>query len=231
MRSMKRLSIALIALGLSAPAFADNFVSIPSQKGGLKVSIDPLYLRSTPGINISESSFDWGVFSQVGYLFPYTANDLTVNYTYLRSGEKESLNLDDANVEVGQRLTTGAFDLRLFSGIRYSHLNYLLDTSKPENKQSLSSLFHGFGPLLGVDARYQLGNSSCFGLDAHLNTAFLAGALSTKSQNQSSETYNSINRVVSEVDAKLGIDYTVPSNNKSAFAVEVGYQSSNYFNA
>lgn len=218
MRSMKRLSIALIAIGLSVPALANDMVSVPSQKGGFKISIDPLYLRKNDVLNVSDSNYDWGTYAQIGYLFPYTANDLTVNYTYLRSGEKESIDLDDANVEVGQRLTTGAFDVRLFSGIRYSHLNYELD-------KSLTSLFHGFGPRLGIDTRYQLGN--CLGLDTHLNASFLAGTVSTRS----AEISSTINRIVPEVDAKLGIDYTYPMQGKSAFAVEVGYQSNNYFNA
>ena len=233
MRYIKHLSTALIALGLSAPALANDTACVPSQKGGFKIAIDPLYLRSTPGTNINDSNFDWGFFSQVGYLFPATGNDLTVNYTYLRSGENVSLDLDDVNLEVGQRLTTGAFDMRLFTGIRYTHLNYALDFSTPGNKQSLTNLFHGFGPRMGVDVRYQLGNCSCFGLDTHINTSLLVGNVSAKTQNGMATISSSMNRIVPELDAKVGIDYTypIPCGNKSAFAVEVGYQTSNYFNA
>lgn len=228
---MKRLSIALMAVGLSAPALANDAVCVPSQKGGFKISVDPLYLRSTPGRNINDSNFDWGFFAQVGYLFPCTGNDLTVNYTYVRSGENPvSLDLDDVNLEVGQRLTTGAFDMRLFSGVGYGHLNYAADMSTPENKQSVTGLFHGFGPRVGLDARYQLGNCSCVGLDTHLNTALLVGTVSTRSQNQYIAISESTNSIVPEVNAKLGIDYTVPSTNKSAFGVEIGYQTNNYLN-
>lgn len=225
MRSMKRLSIALIALGLSTPAFADNTVYIPSQHGGFKFSVDPLYTRN----NVSDSNYDWGTFAQIGYLFPATGNDVTVNYTYLRSDEKASLNLDDANIEIGQRLTSGAFDIRLFSGIRYSHLNYELDRSTADNTDTLKSLFHGFGPRMGLDARYQLING--LGFDTHVNTALLAGTISTHAQNQSRAISNSITRLVPELEAKLGIDYTypIPNAGKSAFSVEVGYQTTNYF--
>jgi hypothetical protein len=45
MRYMKRLSVALIAVGLSAPAFANDSIFVPSQHSGFKVSVDTLYLR------------------------------------------------------------------------------------------------------------------------------------------------------------------------------------------
>jgi hypothetical protein len=224
-RYIKHLSVALMAIGLSAPVMADSILSVPSQHGGFKLAVDPLYLRNSPGSNISDSSYDWGVFAQVGYLFPATGNDLTVDYTCLRSGTTESMDLDAADLEIGQRLTSGAFDLRLFSGLRYAHLNYSLDMG---NQQPSTSLYHGFGPRMGADARYQLG-CSCFGLDTHLNTSLLAGSVSSKSAKLS----ESMNRVVPELDAKLGVDYTSPVSrtDKSAFVVEVGYQTSNYFSA
>ena len=50
MTNIKRLSLALVALGLSAPAFAadcrSSTVLVPSQHGGFKVGIDALYLRA-----------------------------------------------------------------------------------------------------------------------------------------------------------------------------------------
>ena len=229
MRSMKRLSIALMALGLSTPALADNMVCVPSQHGGFKVAIDPLYLRKNSVSDINDSIYDFGGYAQIGYLFPFTGNDLTVDYTYVRGGDKETLDLDAANIQIGQRLTTGIFDVRLFSGIRYAHLNYTLDMSTPTAEQSLTSLFHGFGPIVGVDARYQLGNG--FGFDTHLNTSLLVGTVSDELINPTTTISESMNRLVPEVNAKLGVDYTyaIPGDNKSAFALEVGYQTTNYF--
>jgi hypothetical protein len=230
MRYVKHLSVALVALGLSAPSLSNDTVYVPSQKGGFKLSVDSLYLRKNDISNLSDSSYDWGTYAQIGYLFPYTGNDLTLNYTYLRSGEKDSLDLDDAALEVGQRLTTGAFDVRLFSGLRYTHLNYNLNRSTSENTDTLRSLFHGFGPRIGLDARYQLGG--CFGLDTHANTSLLIGTISTHEENMSKLTASSVHQVVPQLDAKLGVDYTypIPGQGKSAIAVEVGYQTSNYFN-
>ena len=236
MKHVKTLSVALMAIGLSAPVLADSNATffVPSQHGGFKIAIDPLYLRNSPGSSLGDSSFEWGVFAQVGYLFPQTGNDLTVDYTYLRSGDDASMDLDTADLQIGQRLSTGAFDVRLFSGIRYAHLNSLLNISTPENPQSLNSLFHGFGPQFGVDARYALDGNSGFGVDAHLNTAFLVGKLGSRYQSQTQYISESMNRVVPELDAKLGIDYTYPmssSSSKSALVFELGYQTSNYVHA
>jgi hypothetical protein len=109
-KSFKRLSLALLALGLSAPAFADSAVVVPSQQGGFKIGIDALYLRATnsdldyassftsPTANTVNSrnaavdpSFDWGFYAQVGYLFPCTGNDITLSYTYLRNNDTDSV--------------------------------------------------------------------------------------------------------------------------------------------
>jgi hypothetical protein len=109
MSKMKTLSVALIALGLSAPAFASSVI-VPSQQGGFKIGVDALYLRPTnsdlgyatlfsfavPGLtstrnNFVDMSYDWGFYAQVGYLFPCTGNDLTFGYTYLRSNDNDSV--------------------------------------------------------------------------------------------------------------------------------------------
>ena len=234
MKSMKTLSVALMAIGLSTPALADGTFFVPSQHGGFKVAVDPLYLRNSPGSTISDSSFDWGVFAQVGYLFPQTGNDLTVDYTYLRSGDTATMDLDTADLEIGQRLSSGAFDIRLFSGVRYAHLNSSLNVNTPENPYAVNNLFHGFGPRLGVDARYRLADG-CFGLDTHLDTAFLIGKVNSNYQSQTQFISESMSRVVPEVDAKLGIDYTycmsTSKTDKSLLVLELGYQTSNYVHA
>lgn len=231
MRYMKHLSVALMALSLSAPALANDSICVPSQRGGFKIAVDPLYLRSNPGSSIDDSNFDFGVFAQIGYLFPYTGNDITLNYTNLRSKDKATMDVDTADLEIGQRLTSGAFDIRLFSGVRYNHLNYSSDISTDDNIKTVSSLFHGFGPKIGADVRCQLG--SCFGFDTHLNTALLVGDLTSHTQNKDIRTSEGGNRISTVTEAKLGIDYTFPVNstNKSAFGIELGYQTINHFSA
>ncbi len=314
---MKRLLIALAILGLSTSAFADSTVLVPSQKGGLKVGIDALYLR--PGnsnldyaSNITfparfiegyeqnklvDPTYDWGFYAQVGYLFPCTGNDLTLGYTYLNANASDaselgtsrnsrpvlsvlpvnqllddegfpgvdnsiatsnvSFDLNAVDLEGGQRFTTGAFDIRMFAGVRYARVAQKLATDIPDgfadaiepggpfyNSQSFSSAFRGIGPRIGADGRYCL--SSGFGLDAHLGASLLVGNISSNYTNEffitseeeelldsAFEVKNcNTNRLVPNIDAKLGVDYTyaIPGCHKSAIVFEAGYQTSNYFN-
>jgi len=315
---MKRLLIALTVLGLSTSAFADSTVLVPSQKGGLKVGIDALYLR--PGnsaldyaTNISsptrfsqgfeqngvvDPTYDWGFYAQVGYLFPCTGNDLTLGYTYLNANASDvselgrasrnlsvlpfdqllndedfdtgnnivtsnaSFDLNAVDLEGGQRFTTGAFDIRMFAGVRYARIAQKLTTDIPDGlgfgddfeatyyaSQSFSSTFRGIGPRIGADGRYCL--SSGFGLDAHLGASLLVGNISSNyidqfilvsaigkdgipiSDSAFEAKNNNTNRLVPNIDAKLGVDYTyaIPGCHKSAIVFEAGYQTTNYFNA
>ncbi len=312
MNNIKRLSFALVALGLSAPAFADSTVLVPSQHGGFKVGIDALYLRPTNSdlnyatsisfpTNFSQGfernatvdpSYDWGFYAEVGYLFPCTGNDLTLAYTYLRSDETDSVigvsgsngstsisvlplsslfsnqlfgtpfgsaagkakfDLNVVDLEGGQRFTTGAYDMRMFAGLRYANINHQLQTAGTSFSgqdiefvaaQEFKTQFRGFGPRIGVDGRYCL--SSGFGIDANLSTALLVGqvdscydAVTTVTAiDDPTTTYfkaknGSENRVVPVLEGKLGVDYTyiMDCRCKSALTFEVGYQVTNYFNA
>jgi hypothetical protein len=224
-KNIKRLSFALLALGLSAPAFSNNAVSIPSQHGGFKVGVDALYLRNNEITPISNSSYDLGTSAQIGYLFSGTGNDLTVGYTYLRADNNDSMDIDTVDLEGGQRLTAGAFDLRLFTGLRYTHLDYKLNT----DDALVSSNFHGIGPRFGVDARYQISNN--IGFDTHLNSALLAATSTTRYKDKDTLVSQSIDGIIPNVAAKVGMDYTyvVPSD-KSAVVFEVGYQADHAFN-
>lgn len=119
MNYIKRLLLVLIASGLSTPALADTSLLVPNQRGGLKVDIDVLYLRPTNSdlhyatkinpafIQTSPDdvvqngwvgpSYQWGLYAQLGYLFPCTANDLTLGYTYLPNHESiDSITADPA---------------------------------------------------------------------------------------------------------------------------------------
>lgn len=227
MRYTKHLSMALIALGLSAPVFAytNNTVVIPSQHGGFKVGIDALYLRNNAVTNMSDTSYDLGLYSQIGYLFPSTGNDLTVGYTYLRSDNNDAMNIDTIDLEGGQRLVAGALDMRLFGGLRYSHVNYSLNN----DVDSISSKFHGMGPRFGADVHYHLSNE--FGLASHVSTSLLAGTFSTKYNGEKVNVSESMNGIVPNVGAKLGIDYTYTMSNdsKSLVVFEAGYQTDHNF--
>ena len=299
MNNIKRLSLALVALGLSAPAFADSTVLVPSQHGGFKVGIDALYLRpSNSDLNYAtvvlppdgfftagsqrnsfvDPAYDWGFYAQIGYLFPCTGNDLTLGYTYLRSDETDSViagsgatiavvpflgaifpggsatgksefDLNVADLEGGQRFTTGSYDMRMFAGLRYANIDHELQThvqstgvGGPIGSQEFKSQFRGLGPRLGVDGRYCL--SIGFGNDANLSTALLVSHVDAHYDRTFQLTPSlsvarfqarngSENRLVPVLEAKLGVDYTyiMDCRCKSALAFEAGYQATNYFNA
>lgn len=317
--SVKHLSVALVALGLGMPAFADSIVMVPSQHGGFKVGIDALYLRASNSDLIYATSlaptrdilvdseknqivdmdYQWGFYVQAGYLFSCTGNDLTLGYTRLHTDESNSIDmppdedgnlsttilplstffgplnnalaafqdvtgkatfdLDTVDLEAGQRFTTGAFDMRMFAGVRYTKIDHTLQTLASSDiniqgeivymafgNQSFDSDFEGVGPRVGVDSRYCFGSG--FGLDAQLSTSLLIGNVdagyNTRAEvnfpgafrvGGSVESANvTRSRVVPNIDVKLGVDYTYPIScgcNKSAMVVEAGYQTSSYFNA
>lgn len=109
--------------------------------------------------------------------------------------------------------------------------------------------FRGAGPLIGMDASYYLGRG--FGVIGHGDTAILMGGVGpvtnitsfntvteeatgaiTSALNSFLFSARSVTRVVPVTDLKLGLDYTYTINNSndSDLSLEIGYQSSEYFN-
>jgi Legionella pneumophila major outer membrane protein precursor len=243
MRYMKRLSVALIAVGLSAPAFANESIFVPSQHSGFKVSVDTLYLRENSINKTVDSNYGFGNDIQIGYLFPNTGNDLTVHYN-MSSQDNSNASTDDKGVfvkgnqtsdlgiidlEGGQRFCASSLDMRVFGGLRYMKLAHGFKVNSDFGDQSFDTKFSGVGPRFGTDARYNLGCG--LGLDAHLNTALLVGKVNNSYEDKNLSTRSSeISRVVPQVEGKLGFDYTSAFCNKAALVFEIGYQTSNNFN-
>lgn len=105
-RNIKRLSLALLALGLSAPVLADSSpfcVTVPNQQGGFSVGADILWLRpsaSNTTYNISSvtpppflvtttdvqsvnPSYHWAFDITAAYRIPCTGNDISVLWTHM----------------------------------------------------------------------------------------------------------------------------------------------------
>lgn len=119
-KNVKRLSLALIALGLSAPVFADSCcpsfcVTVPNQQGGFTVGADVYGLHPTASnntfvatlgaitfvpptltipVNFHEidTKYHWAFDITAGYRFPCSGNDVTA--TWLHYGESS----DSTNV-------------------------------------------------------------------------------------------------------------------------------------
>ena len=122
---MKRISLALAAIGLTAGAFAalpaatdPTVVNVPQLPGGFVVGATGFYLQPTNSngdldfatvnnVNNSGTSFssklhnvdpgyDWGWGINVGYIFPNTGND--VNLSYFQLDTSDTAKLHDANL-------------------------------------------------------------------------------------------------------------------------------------
>ena len=168
---------------------------------------------------------------------------------------KAEFDLDAVDLEMGQRFTTGAYDMRMFAGLRYASINHTLtsnalslansqaETPAAVYSQEFTSNYKGIGPRIGVDSRYCL--QSGFGLDANFSTALLVGnvdgkynavsaiAAATPTTSGFQAKNGSSTRVVPVLEAKLGLDYThiMDRCSKSSLVFEAGYQVTNYFNA
>lgn len=108
-KSIKRLSLALIALGLSAPVFADSSspfdVTVPNQNGGFNIGVDALYLQPSAGnlsygtvyngatagsssavsgtVETVDPTYHLGFDANIGYRIPNTGNDVDLDWTHL----------------------------------------------------------------------------------------------------------------------------------------------------
>ncbi len=127
-KQVKRLTLALIAVGLSSPVWAGAFdVTVPNQNGGIVVGATGLFLTAgsnttygaTGGIapfttvngistvttsNVSGTSLDtnpnyhWAFGIQLGYMFPGTGNDITASWTHLNTHDSDSVNAGSGGV-------------------------------------------------------------------------------------------------------------------------------------
>ncbi len=161
-----------------------------------------------------------------------------------------------ADADVGYHLSIGTrLSTRLFAGLRYAKINSsLTDTyagaelpfaGYPSGQFSQTdayySKFTGIGPRTGVDASYNWGNG--LGLAAHAAAALLIGrseasqfvALNRTSRslmNQAQFNAADQTRIVPEVDAKLGVNYSFPiPKDRYQFTIEGGYQATQYIKA
>lgn len=154
---------------------------------------------------------------------------------------------DAVNLEFGQHVDFGEFkDIRFHAGVQYARistnttLNLVDADAVPITGVELTgnSRYNGFGPRLGMDMSYNIGN----GLAVYGNgaAAILAG---TSKLNQTAVVVDTTGTavaaatrttdhtaIVPELEAKLGITYgyAMPSGE---LTLDLGYMWVNYFNA
>lgn len=124
---MKRLSIALAAIGLSAsvgafaalPATTDPaLINIPQLPGGFFLGASGYYLQpsdmhndlayavvntgTSPSFNLHQKKidpgYDWGWGVNVGYIFPNTGNDVNLSYFQLQTDDSDSVTGTQLNI-------------------------------------------------------------------------------------------------------------------------------------
>ncbi|MFY7697773.1 MAG: Lpg1974 family pore-forming outer membrane protein [Legionella sp.] len=155
---------------------------------------------------------------------------------------------DAVNVEFGQHVDFGEFKkIRFHGGVQYANLKTearhtgkasVTGSTTPFNYSSVTTLRHsGFGPRIGADYSYELGNGLAMyakGASSILSgtsrtksnvTPELATALDVRQQESLSRTV-----IVPEVEAKLGMTYTWAMS-QGDLSLDVGYMWVNYFNA
>lgn len=118
---MKHLATALVAIGLSAGAFAalpattdPTLINIPQLLGGFVLGISGYYLQPsdsngdlayaslntglTPGFNSEirsvDPGYDWGWGINAGYIFPNTGNDVNLSYFHFDTDDTDSASLN-----------------------------------------------------------------------------------------------------------------------------------------
>lgn len=130
---MKRLSIALAAIGLSAsvgafaalPAATDpTVVNVPQYPGGFFIGVTGYYLQASDtngdldyaAINTGTSpsfgselknidpGYDWGWGANIGYIFPNTGNDVNLSYFHLDTDDSSSVT--GTNLDIINPFTT-----------------------------------------------------------------------------------------------------------------------------
>jgi hypothetical protein len=175
------------------------------------------------------------------------------------AGSTVEYDIDQVDLTVGQYINVGC-RVRVHPnvGLRYAQIQrkiFQTFTGTDQFSTTISeaagsnetSNYTGIGPLVGVDGSYYLGMGFGFvghfdaaeligNIQSNLNTTFI-GPTATSSLFPTTQVFPittpTRDRLVPELDGKLGFDYTYLFNNaaNSDLTLEVGWQASKDFNA
>lgn len=239
--------------GFYAVTSADN------ENYGFSGSIDDDFnsvLNVSPG-------YDLGLDASLGYVFEETANSIEVFY---RNHEPSDTDSEEGNIGeddfgfldselgyelnafdlmMGQFIDIGAhMEMRFTAGLSYVELEQDQHTSfeEFEGEEDVDhfhskSEFIGWGPRLGIDARYEFGTG--IGIVAGGSVAYYIGDLDLHESAASSEVDDDDNfAIANDIDShsvtnfrgNVALDYVYFFDNesRSALGLEVGYQVDYY---
>ncbi len=152
---------------------------------------------------------------------------------------------DAVNVDAGHTFCVEcSFQLRAFGGVEVARIGQDLSGlfqstgGVASSANTVTSLFTGAGPRLGMKGQYALGDFQLIGEVAgaaligtgqsRIDFTTVSPALGTNSQ---SLTSPDATRVVPSIDARLATAYTFAPSDYGLFKVEVGYKAAVYFDA
>ena len=184
--------------------------------------------------------FNTGNDLDVNWYRVHNTNNTTINYTGLTSTSANigrSPQWDAVNVEFGQKVNFGEQStVRFHGGVEYARVASNNSVSPINSSNALyltnSSTYNGFGPRLGADLGYDVGNGfSVYGNGAGSlligNTGFNGNVYNNTGL--VSSVNGSHNALVPELEAKLGAMYTCAMA-QGDLSIDAGWMWVNYLN-
>lgn len=207
-------------------------------------------LDNTTTFGEADSRWGWGFKLEGSYHFS-TGNDLNVNWYHMKKSHDRdgilgfvndnvistiAFDLDNkpqwdaVNVEFGQHVNFGEFKIiRFHGGVQFASIKHELNAAINDvSFLNFERKFTGFGPRIGADMSYQLGNGVA--MYANGATALLIGDSKFNINNLNGTTFvNGTKRnMVPEMEAKLGLTYTYAMA-QGNLSLDGGYMWVNYF--
>lgn len=215
--------------------------------GGAAVTINN---NGTTRVRYNDLDADWGWgFKLEGSYHFNTGNDVNVNWYHYSKTTDHNFGVtvngqnfldirgslepkwDAVNFEFGQHVDFGEQkNIRFHGGAQYVRIEHEFRSHFRGNNVNLFSVdtdFNGFGPRLGMDMSYDLGNG--FAIYGNGATALLIGT-SSFNTNLANLVFTSGSKTIMspELEGKLGATYTYAMA-QGDLSLDVGYMWVNYF--
>ncbi len=211
--------------------------------------------------------YNFGVDASLGYIFEDTANSIELLYRYQDTNNSDTdegnlghegagelhselgYELNSFDLVIGQIIEVGeSMDMRFTGGLAYVEIDESQHTSFHEELDYIEhsaeidekSHFSGWGPRVGIDARYDFGTG--VGIVGGGSVAYVLGDLDTSeslTQTHHHHTEDELikndidNHAVTNLRGNLGVDYVYFFDNeeRSTMGIELGYQVDYYSDA